>query len=67
VISLRVFRRGFIAEDLALTPGFFMAGSASGRRFDFGYLFPLLFGFKRCQLTRLGNGDRAGLHCIATA
>jgi hypothetical protein len=24
-----------ITEDLTLTPGFFMAGSASGRRFDF--------------------------------
>jgi hypothetical protein len=35
-----------IAEDLTLTPRFFMTGCASGCRFDFSYLFPLFFWFK---------------------
>ena len=39
-----------------------MAGCASSCRFDFGDLLPLLFGFKRCQLTCLGNGNCASLH-----
>ncbi|CAM4515628.1 hypothetical protein KLPN111865_25835 [Klebsiella pneumoniae] len=39
-----------------------MAISTSCCPLDFSDFLPLFFGFKRCQLTRLGNGNCASLY-----